>query len=45
MVADYMIPVYGMIKHGKVRGVTNNVEKITGKKPETFEAVLKRDFA
>ena len=45
MVADYMIPVYGMIKHGKVEGITNNVEKITGKKSETLEAVLKRDFA
>ena len=45
MVADYMIPVYGMIKHGKVEGITNNVEKLTGRKPETLEAVLKRDFA
>ncbi|MGB3780317.1 MAG: NmrA family NAD(P)-binding protein [Tunicatimonas sp.] len=45
MIADYMIPVYGMIKHGKVAGVTDNLEKLTGKKPETLEAVLKRDFA
>ena len=45
MVADYMIPVYGMIKHGKVEGITNDMEKLTGKKPETLEAVLKRDFA
>jgi uncharacterized protein YbjT (DUF2867 family) len=45
MIADYMIPVYGMIKHGKVQGVTDNVEKLTGKEPESLEAVLKRDFA
>ena len=45
MVAEYMIPVYGMIKHGKVQGVTNNVEKLTGNKPEPLAAVLKRDFA
>ena len=45
MVADYMIPVYGMIKHGKVEGVTDNAEKLTGQRPETLEAVLKRDFA
>ena len=40
-----LIPVYGMIKHGKVEGVTDNVEKLTGQRPETLEAVLKRDFA
>lgn len=45
MVADYMIPVYGMIKHRKVEGVTDNVEKLTGKKPETLETVLKHDFS
>ncbi|MGB3851330.1 MAG: SDR family oxidoreductase [Tunicatimonas sp.] len=45
MVADYMVPVYGMIKHGKVAGVADNVEKVTGKRPETLETVLKRDFA
>ena len=45
MVADYMIPVYGMIKRGKVQGVTDNVEKLTGKQPESLEAVLRRDFA
>lgn len=45
MVADYMVPVYGMIKHGKVAGVADNVEKVTGKQPETLEEVLKRDFA
>jgi uncharacterized protein YbjT (DUF2867 family) len=45
MVADYMVPVYGMIKHGKVAGVADNVEKVTGQQPETLEEVLKRDFA
>ncbi len=45
MVADYMIPVYGMIKHGKVEGINGNVEKLTGKPPEALEMVLKRDFA
>lgn len=44
-IADYMIPVYGLIKNGKVREVTNDVEKLTGQKPETLREVIARDFA
>ena len=45
MIADYMVPVYGMIKTGKVEGVTDTVEKVTGKKLESLKEVLARDFA
>ncbi len=44
MVADYMIPVYGLIKNGHVAEKTESVEKLTGHRPETLEEVLKRDF-
>jgi uncharacterized protein YbjT (DUF2867 family) len=44
-IADYMIPVYGLIKNGKVSEVTNDVEKLTGQKPETLREVIARDFA
>lgn len=44
-VADYMIPVFGLIKKGKVDNVTNAVEKLTGHKPEKLRAVLERDFS
>jgi len=43
-VADYMIPVYGLIKDGKTREVTDDVEKLTGQKPETLREVIARDF-
>ena len=44
-VADYMISVYTMIAEGKAAAITNDVEKLTGKTPESLEAVLRRDFA
>ena len=44
MIADYMVPVYGMIKHGNVEDTTDEVEKLTGKPPETLREVLTRDF-
>ncbi|MBW1298939.1 NAD(P)H-binding protein [Aquimarina litoralis] len=43
-IADYMIPVYGMIKQGKVDNVTTAIKDLTGKEPESLEEVLKRDF-
>ena len=43
-VADYMIPVYGMIKKGHVKDITDDVEKLTGQKPEPLKAALTRDF-
>ena len=43
-VADYMIPVYGMIKKGHVKNITDDVEKLNGQKPEPLKAVLDRDF-
>lgn len=44
MIADYMIPVYGLIKNNKVENVTNHVALLTGKAPESLRAVLVRDF-
>ena len=44
-VADYMIPVYGLIKEGKVDNITTDVELLTGQAPESLETVLARDFA
>ncbi|WP_299182222.1 NmrA family NAD(P)-binding protein [uncultured Aquimarina sp.] len=43
-IADYMIPVYGMIKQGKVSEVTTAIKDLTGQEPESLKAVLKRDF-
>lgn len=44
IVADYMIPIYGMIKNGSVGFLTNDIEKVIGKSPTPLEIVLKRDF-
>ncbi len=44
-VADYMVPVYSMIKNGKVTNLTDDVEKLTGQKPERMQDVIKRDFS
>ncbi len=44
-VADYMIPVYKMIKDGKVAEVRDNTKKLTGHVPESLREVLKRDFS
>lgn len=44
-IADYMIAVSSLIKNRFVEVVSNDVEKITGKKPTALKEVLKRDFA
>lgn len=43
-VADYMLPVYGLIRKGKVKDLTTDVERLTGQKPESLQSVLERDF-
>lgn len=43
-IADYMIPVYSLIKEGKVANISGDVELLTGRAPESLEAVLARDF-
>lgn len=43
-IADYMIPVFGMIKTGVVGRLTDDIEKVTGDKPTDLKTVLKRDF-
>ncbi|WP_194778359.1 SDR family oxidoreductase [Pararhodonellum marinum] len=43
-IADYMIPVYGMIKNGTVGRLTNHVEEVLGEKPTDLKTVLNRDF-
>ncbi len=43
-IADYMLPVSGLIKAGKVAGITDNVYQLTGRQPETLISVLRRDF-
>ncbi|MGB3589266.1 MAG: SDR family oxidoreductase [Tunicatimonas sp.] len=43
-IADYMLPVYGLIKRGKVKETTQDIEKLTGRKPEPLRVVLERDF-
>ena len=45
IVANYTVPLYGLIKNRKVEDVTNHVEQLTGRAPETLEEVLKRDFS
>lgn len=44
-IAEYMIPVFGMIKNGNVGRVTEDIELILGKKPTDLKTVLLRDFA
>lgn len=43
-IADYMIPIFGMIKTGAVGRLTNDIEKVTGEKPTDLKTVLRRDF-
>ena len=45
MIADYMIPVYGLIKKGTVEKVHSGVIEVTGKEPEKLRTVLERDFS
>jgi uncharacterized protein YbjT (DUF2867 family) len=44
-IADYMIPIYGMIKSGTVGHLTHDVEKVLGRVPTDLKTVLERDFA
>lgn len=43
-IAQYMIRIYGMVRHGKADQIRNDVEQILGRKPNDLETVLKRDF-
>jgi len=43
-IADYMIPVYNLIRFGKVENVSNDLQNLIGRKPEELKDVLKRDF-
>ncbi|MGH1335051.1 MAG: NAD(P)H-binding protein [Aureispira sp.] len=44
-IADYMIPIYGLIKEGKVATISSDVQALTGQAPESLAAVLSRDFS
>jgi uncharacterized protein YbjT (DUF2867 family) len=44
-VADYLINVYGAIAANHTAVITDDVEKVTGRKPGSFSDVVKRDFA
>lgn len=44
-IADYLIGVYGSIADGHAALVTDDVEKVTGRKPAAFKEVLSYDFA
>lgn len=44
MVANYMIPVYGLVKDGKVAETTDDVEQLTGRQPTDLPEVIARDF-
>ncbi|WP_062053676.1 NAD(P)H-binding protein [Aquimarina longa] len=44
-IADYMIPIYGLVKNGTIQNTTNSIKELTGRDPETLEEVLKRDFS
>lgn len=43
-IADYLINVYSTIANNDVNKVTDDIEKITGKKPTSLKEVLQRDF-
>lgn len=44
-ISSYMIPVYSLIAEGKVNVLSEDVERLTGKKPTSLKSVLERDFA
>ena len=44
IVADYTIPLYGLIKENKVKQITDTLKNIIQRKPESLKEVLKRDF-
>jgi len=43
-IAPYMTAVYSLIADEKVAFISDDVEKITGKKPSSFKKVLEKDF-
>jgi uncharacterized protein YbjT (DUF2867 family) len=44
-IAPYMNLVFSLIKNNEVAFLTDEVENLTGRKPETLKVVLQRDFA
>jgi uncharacterized protein YbjT (DUF2867 family) len=44
-IASYMLNVYKLISEGHVSYLTDDVEKLTGKKPTSLKTVLAADFA
>ncbi|MGD1839800.1 MAG: NAD(P)H-binding protein [Thermonemataceae bacterium] len=44
MIADYIIPLYGLIKNAKVEAVTPDLKKLINRNPEPLKKVLQRDF-
>lgn len=43
-IAEYLIPVYGMIARGAVAGVTDDVRRLTGRAPRALAEVLAEQF-
>ncbi len=43
-IAHYMVEVYGMIRNNKVNKLSEDVEKVLGRKPHSLEVALKRDW-
>ncbi len=44
MIADYTVPLYGLIKDRKVEEPTSDLKKLIRRTPESLYEVLKRDF-
>lgn len=44
-IASYITPVYSLIADHKAGVLSGDVERVTGKKPTPFKAVIERDFA
>jgi len=44
-IADYMIPIYNLIRDGKADAIHDDVRLLTGREPRSFEAVLKEQFS
>ena len=45
VVADYIIPLYQVIKEGKVEKPTDDLKQIIRREPESLDTVLERDFS
>lgn len=43
-IADYLVDVYSIIANGHVNFLTDDVQKILGRKPNTLKTVLESDF-